>query len=65
MTCTLLYDNLNCLASQSVSVSVVMKKQSVQEKKKLQKGCEITTVRVISFPTVVLFTLATTLAAMN
>lgn len=64
MTCTLLYDTLNCLASQSVPVSVVMKKQSGQEKK-LQKGCEIMTVRVISFPTVSLLTLATTLEAMN
>lgn len=64
MTCLLLYDTLSCLASQTVSVSVVMKKQSVQEKK-LQKGCEIMTVRVISFPAIALLTLTPTLAAMN
>lgn len=53
------------LACRLICFSVCHHEQPYCLEKELQKGCEIMTVRVISFPTTTLLTLAATLAAMN
>lgn len=53
------------LAGRLVCFSVCCHEQPICPEKELQKGCEIMTVRVISFPTITLLTLTTTLAATN
>lgn len=53
------------LAGRLICFSVCRHEQPICPEKELQKGCEIMTVRVISFPAITLLTLTTTLAATN
>lgn len=53
------------LPGRLICFGVCRHEQPICPEKELQKGCEIMTVRVISFPTITLLTLTTTLAAMN
>lgn len=53
------------LAGRVICFGVCRHEQPICPEKELHKGCEIMTVQVISFPTITLLTLTTTLAAIN